>query len=88
MIGVGHDPTLASVVQLKLKAQLPNLKVFTWQPLIPIVQPRRKKGLSHVETYVEYMLVGYGPNNQSKKTAFCKCSGGRGVPGLFPTPEL
>lgn len=45
LVGVGHDPTVVTVLVTKLKALTDNIKAFNWQPLIPIVQPRKKKGV-------------------------------------------
>eukprot|EP00974_Lingulodinium_polyedra_P040224 3861133-Lingulodinium_polyedra.AAC.1 len=70
VIGVGHDPAVVAVSMTRLRALAENIKVFHRQPLIPIVQPKRKTGFS-LCSYVEYLLIGCGPEyNRPSVPAF------------------
>eukprot|EP00974_Lingulodinium_polyedra_P044382 4258243-Lingulodinium_polyedra.AAC.1 len=44
VIGAGHDPAVVAVLMTRLTALAENIKAFHWQPLIPLVQPKRKTG--------------------------------------------
>ena len=54
-MGCGHDPSGVQAVTSKLK-QFERIKSFTWQPLVPVAQLR-----SRTKHYVEYVLIGIGP---------------------------
>ena len=64
LVGVGHDPTVVTVLVTKLKAQAENIKLFQWLPLIPIVQPKKTNSAA-AGSYLEYMLIGFGPDYKS-----------------------
>ena len=86
LIGVGHDPAVVTVLMTNLKSHFPNIKVFTWQPLIPIIQPRRKKGSTHLDSYVEYLLIGCGPDSDNKLSAPGFLQVKRGFPSVRLRP--
>eukprot|EP00974_Lingulodinium_polyedra_P033227 3196123-Lingulodinium_polyedra.AAC.1 len=69
MIGVGHDPTVAAVLLTMLKALADNIKAFHWQPLVPIVQPKRKTGYAP-GNHLEYLLIGCSPEYNPSSPAF------------------
>ena len=88
VVGVGHDPTIVPILLTKLRNWTDNIKAFNWQPLIPIVQPKQKKGsalrAALAGSYLEYVLVGCGPDHNPSVPAFLQVR--RGFPGVRLRP--
>ena len=85
LVGVGHDPTIVPVLLAKLKARSDNIKWFNWQPLIPVVQPKQKKGCAAAGSYLEYLLIGCGPEYSPSAPAFLQVRNGFPSLRLRPT---
>ena len=85
LVGVGHDPTIVPVLLAKLKARSDNIKTFNWQPLIPVVQPKQKKGCAAAGSYLEYLLIGRGPEYSTSAPAFLQVRNGFPSVRLRPT---
>ena len=66
-----------------MKSHAENLRRFQWQPLIPIVQPKRKSK-NVLGSYVEYLLIGCGPKCNPSAPAFLQVR--RGFPSLRLRP--
>ena len=81
LVGCGQDPFTAQAIMSKLK-QLEALKSYTWSPLVPVVQARRKK-----HYVIEYTLQGVGPKCPRTESVACLVLSKKGYPSIKLPPR-
>jgi len=81
LVGCGHDPSVVQAGQTKLRL-FEAIKSFRWHPLVPVAQAR-----SRTKHYVEYVLVGSGPDCPPIGAVPCFLQTRQGYPSVKLRPK-